>query len=64
MTAVVVVIIVVGAVVGEMTTDGEVAEGGASGVDEGLVVVFFGELGALGGAPNPVHMEGRGIVRD
>lgn len=62
--AAVVVIIVVGVVIGEMTMGGEVAEGQGSGVDEGLVVVFIGELGALGGAPNPVHMEGRGIVRD
>lgn len=59
-----VVMIVVGAVAGELTTDGEVAEGRGSGVDEGFIVVFFGEPATLGGAPKPVHMEGRGIVRD
>lgn len=64
MLAVVVVTIVVGAVVGETTADGDVVEVRSNGVEEGLLVVVFGEFGALGGAPNPVHMEGRGIVRD
>jgi hypothetical protein len=61
---VVAVVVVVKVTVGELTIDEGMVENRGRGVDVAFVVVSFGDPAAFGGAPKPVHMEGRGIVRD
>jgi hypothetical protein len=61
---VVAVVVVVRAAVGEVTIDEGMVENRGRGVDVAFVVVFLGDPAAFGGAPKPVQMEGRGIVRD
>lgn len=58
------VVVVVKAAVVELTIDEGMVENRGRGVDVALVVVFLGDPAAFGGYPKPVHMEGRGIVRD
>jgi hypothetical protein len=58
------VVEVVRAAVVELTIDEMMVENRGRGVDVAFVVVFLGDPAAFGGASKPVHMEGRGIVRD